>query len=134
MFEYVPQVGGSHYERGVNLENQHWDLMDRWDIEYLVATATKYITRWDFKGTPLLDLQKSVSYLEKQLKLHPMGCRRTISSEFVHLWFLDNDWRQGIPRQAEKRLLFELIHIDGSAIALRSSITHLNAMLLRENT
>jgi len=66
----IKQVGGEHYEYG-DPDNQHWDLMDRWDIEYLPATATKYIVRFDRKGTPKLDLEKSISYLEKQLQCHP---------------------------------------------------------------
>jgi hypothetical protein len=133
MSEYVKQVGGTHYERGVNLENQHWDLMDRFDIEYLVATSSKYIIRWDHKGFPLLDLGKSASYLTKQLLCHPnQGCRRTIPEEFVMLWFADNGLRSDVPREAEKRLLCELVHIDGSPLALRSAITHLNTMLDRE--
>lgn len=129
---YVQQVGGDHYEYGDKLLNQHWDLMDRWDIEYLLATASKYVVRWDRKGFPLLDIGKSVSYLTKQLECRPTGARRVIPSMAVHQWFMDNRIHQDTPRESEKRLLIELIHIDGSADALHSAVATLNLMFQRE--
>lgn len=131
---YVEQVGGKHYEYGDKIDNQHWDLMDRWDIEYLPATASKYVIRWDRKGTPLLDLGKSVSYLTKQLACHPnRGCRRVVPFLALHTWFDDNSLRMSEPREAEKRLLMELIHADGTVWALNQAIFHLNTMLEREH-
>lgn len=58
----VQQVGGDHYKA----DYQHWDLVavDN-DVDYLAATATKYIDRYRYKGTPILDLEKAVSYLRK---------------------------------------------------------------------
>jgi hypothetical protein len=107
--------------------------MDRWDIEYLVGTASKYVVRWDRKGTPLLDLGKSASYITKQLACHPhIGCRRFIPYHQMIIWFEDNGLALEVPVSAEKRLIMELIHVDGSPLALRSAISHLQAMLIRE--
>jgi len=113
---YVPQTGGSHYEFG-NVDNQHWDLMDRWDIEYLAATASKYVVRYDRKGTPKLDLEKSISYLTKQLACHPnKGCRRTIPIDDMILWYESN------PVLPRKQLILELIHCQGTPRALKRAI------------
>lgn len=59
----VAQVGGDHYKAGL----QHWDIIEFADIAYLEATATKYIVRFDRKGTPKQDLLKAISYLERLL-------------------------------------------------------------------
>lgn len=113
---YVKQVGGGHYEYGV-ATNQHWDLMDRWDIEYLPACASAYIVRYDRKGTPVQDLDKAISYIEKQLACHPnKGCRRTMPQEAMIGWYHSN------PISDRKKLLMELIHVDGSTAALRRAI------------
>jgi hypothetical protein len=72
---YVEQVGGKHYNAGD--ADQHWDVMERHDIDYLTATATKYLMRWRKKGTPRLDLGKAASYVEKAIKCRPgQGARR----------------------------------------------------------
>lgn len=131
--KYVAQVGGIHYEYGNNLSNQHWDLMDRWDIEYLAATGSKYVVRWDTKGSPVLDIGKSISYLQKQLLCRPQGCRRVIPYDAMISWFIDNGLRSQITREAEKRLLLELIHVEGSPSALRDAVKLLHDMLEREN-
>lgn len=131
--KYVAQVGGGHYEYGDNLLNQHWDLMDRWDIEYLLATASKYVVRWDRKDSPLLDLGKSISYLAKHQLCRPQGARRVIPYDGMLSWFLDNHLRAQITREAEKRLALELIHVDGSPSALQAAIKGLKVMLEREN-
>lgn len=57
----VKQVGGTHYKTS---GDQHWDLIDRYDIPYLEATASKYVVRWR-KKNGVEDLEKAVSYLEK---------------------------------------------------------------------
>lgn len=72
---FVEQVGGKHY--AAEGEAQHWDYMERYDIGYLEATATKYLMRWRKKGTPRLDLGKAASYVEKAIKCRPgQGARR----------------------------------------------------------
>lgn len=56
------QVGGSHYK--VATGRQHWDLVDDFNVGYLEAGATKYITRWRSKDG-LKDLRKAVHFLQK---------------------------------------------------------------------
>ena len=112
----IKQIGGSHYEYG-SVDNQHWDLMDRWDIEYLPATASKYVIRYDRKGTPRLDLEKSISYLEKQVACHPnKGCHRLIPTSVMGVWYQSNDV------STHKKIIFELIHCGGSVLELRSAV------------
>lgn len=58
------QVGGDHYRTdGV----QHWDLMADYDVPYLTATATKYISRWR-KKNGVQDLEKALHYVEKAIE------------------------------------------------------------------
>lgn len=84
---HVAQVGGKHYEAEV----QHWDLMEAHDIDYLTATATKYLTRWRKKGTPKLDLGKAASYIEKALKCRPgQGARRLIQQPLLDAFYAAN--------------------------------------------
>jgi hypothetical protein len=56
----VEQVGGTHYQAEV----QHWDVIEAYDVSYLEATATKYITRARKKGG-LQDWRKALTYLQK---------------------------------------------------------------------
>jgi len=56
------QVGGSHYQ--VVTGRQHWDLVDDFNVGYLEAGATKYITRWRGKDG-LKDLRKAGHFLQK---------------------------------------------------------------------
>lgn len=67
MNTYVEQVGGTHYAADL----QHWDVMGRYDVDYLSATATKYLMRWRKKGIPIEDLGKAKSYLKKRLAMFP---------------------------------------------------------------
>lgn len=84
---HVAQVGGKHYEAEV----QHWDLMEAHDIDYLTATATKYLTRWRKKGTPKLDLGKAASYIEKALKCRSgQGARRLIQQPHLDAFYAAN--------------------------------------------
>jgi len=72
---FVKQVGGDHYAAGG--EDQHWDYMERYDIDYLTGQATKYGMRWRKKGTARLDLGKAASYVEKAVLSRPgQGARR----------------------------------------------------------
>lgn len=54
------QVDGKHYQ----IEYQHWDFVIDTGIHYLLACATKYVTRWRDKN-PLKDLDKTLHYLLK---------------------------------------------------------------------
>lgn len=86
---HVAQVGGTHYEGGRS-GNQHWDLMEAWDVGYLEAQATRYIIRWDKKGKPVEDLQKAVSYLQKLL-LNRDEVRRRVPLQALFEFAKDND-------------------------------------------
>lgn len=68
------QVGGDHYKSAAG--QQHWDLVEDFDIAYLEANATKYLMRYDRKGSPLLDLGKAKSYLERLLESRTVARRR----------------------------------------------------------
>lgn len=54
------QIGGSHYRKAY----QHWDLVIDLKIHYLIANATKYVSRWRDKNG-VEDLRKSIHYLTK---------------------------------------------------------------------
>ncbi len=55
------QHGGDHYQSSV----QHWDVItDNYGPSYLIACATKYVTRWR-KKNGVQDLAKADHYLEK---------------------------------------------------------------------
>lgn len=66
---YIAQIGGTHYQAGV----QHWDMVAECELGYFEANATKYLSRFNKKGTPLQDLDKAVSYMEKALALYKIN-------------------------------------------------------------
>jgi hypothetical protein len=55
------QIGGAHYQKA---EYQHWDWVCDIELHYLLACATKYVTRWRDKNG-VQDLDKAIHYLEK---------------------------------------------------------------------
>ena len=58
------QVGGLHYKKQ---EYQHWDFVCDTNLRYLIACASKYVSRWRGKNG-LEDLRKSIHYLEKSIE------------------------------------------------------------------
>lgn len=70
-FANARQPGGDHY----SAEYQHWDFVEDHGLGYLEAAATKYVSRWNKKGTPLLDVEKALHYTEKLMELHKVGRR-----------------------------------------------------------
>ena len=56
------QVGGSHYKSAY----QHWDLVIKHNLHYLLGCASKYITRR--KSNRIEDLEKAVHYIEKAIE------------------------------------------------------------------
>ncbi len=60
------QVGGDHYKGS---GYQHWDMCADADLRHQESAASKYIARWDLKGKPIEDLEKSVHYVEKLIEL-----------------------------------------------------------------
>jgi hypothetical protein len=84
---FVEQVGGKHYQAEV----QHWDIVEQYDIGYLEATATKYLTRWRKRGQAEIDLGKASSYLQKMLACRPhQGSRRLAPVDVVQAFCLAN--------------------------------------------
>lgn len=77
-------MGGTHYRA----RYQHWDLVEDNDIDYLPATASKYIDRWRYKGKPLEDLQKARSYL---LKMNGRAVRRHADMEDLSRWLRERN-------------------------------------------
>lgn len=77
---YVAQVGGKHY-RVEGDAPQHWDVVEKYDIDYLTGQASKYLMRWRKKGTPKLDLGKSASFIEKALACRPGRGALRLASE-----------------------------------------------------
>lgn len=103
----VAQVGGDHYEA----EEQHWDLMEEFDISYLEATASKYVIRFDRKGKPREDLLKAKSYLERVI-VEGRAPRRYIPNDRIHRFLVAND------ASPIKVSLFRLIHSADGNLAL----------------
>ena len=61
----VKQIDGDHY--GDTDSFQHWDWVVSLRIQYLPATASKYICRWR-KKNGVVDLDKARSYLQKWME------------------------------------------------------------------
>lgn len=67
----VQQVGGTHYEQGYcpHCEGslKHWDIVEMFDLDYFIGSATKYLFRLGKKPgqDPLMELDKAISYLMK---------------------------------------------------------------------
>lgn len=57
------QIGGKHYQRGI----QHWDYVLSKNIPYLEAQVIKYVERWDHKNG-LQDLEKAGHFLQKLIE------------------------------------------------------------------
>jgi hypothetical protein len=55
------QIGGNHYN---NKPYQHWDWAIDTNQPYLIACATKYVSRWREKNG-VQDLRKAAHYLAK---------------------------------------------------------------------
>lgn len=79
MSTYVEQVGGTHYAGTV----QHWDLMEEYDVSYLEAQASRYLSRWRKKGG-LEDLEKALTFLRK---MDGRAVRRRVPREALWVWF-----------------------------------------------
>lgn len=73
------QVGGTHYQPdegmreraallGVEVQ-QHWDFVFTHGYNYLQGNASKYLDRYDKKGTPVQDLQKARQYIDKLIEI-----------------------------------------------------------------
>lgn len=112
----VAQVGGTHYEGDL----QHWDICEVYDIDGLVWNASKYIDRYDRKGTPRLDLEKALSYLEK---MGGRGARRTLPLPVFYQW---SDGRRHRP---EVRAVLLKILCDGAPACMEFAKTWVREQL-----
>lgn len=65
------QVAGNHYAG----EYQHWDMCADADLRHQESAASKYLARYDLKGHPIVDLEKSKHYVEKLRELVAQGRR-----------------------------------------------------------
>jgi hypothetical protein len=99
---HVEQVDGKHYDKG---EVQHWDLMDAYNVSYLEACATKYLMRWENKGG-LSDLRKSISYIEKRLKIVQVA-KEAPEKDWIHFESIATARRFTIPMLVLSRWLNE---------------------------
>ena len=54
------QIGGTHYR----IKYQHWDYVCDVRMPYVLACATKYVSRWRDKNG-VQDLRKAIHYLAK---------------------------------------------------------------------
>ena len=57
------QIGGNHYRKNY----QHWDFVVDSRLHYLIACATKYVSRWREKNG-IQDLQKAEHYISKAME------------------------------------------------------------------
>ena len=83
------QIGGNHYRSGI----QHWDLMDDYNVGYLEAAATKYVTRWRNKDG-VKDLQKALHFVKKLAEKRQDALQVEISERIPQ-----------VPRQAINKFL-----------------------------
>lgn len=74
------QIGGGHYKAsdtmqataealGYNKPPEHWDMVLMRGYNYLQGNASKYLDRYDKKGTPIQDLEKAKHYIEKMIEV-----------------------------------------------------------------
>jgi hypothetical protein len=121
---YVPQVGGAHYDG----EIQHWDVIEATDVAYLEATASKYIDRWRHKGTPAVDLQKAISYLEK---MNGRGVKRSADRQLLERWF---HCRRQHHQPSDRDCLALILHPHyGTSGHIETAIRILRGMLIEVN-
>lgn len=82
------QIGGDHYKAGGTAEAvaadlgynrpvEHWDFVVMRGYGYLQGNASKYLDRYDKKGTPIQDLEKAKHYIEKLIEVEKAKLART---------------------------------------------------------
>lgn len=60
------QVGGNHYKTG---GEEHWDRVNRLQLDYFQGQITKYVERWK-KKNGVEDLKKARHFLDKYIELN----------------------------------------------------------------
>jgi hypothetical protein len=101
--------------------------MEEYDVAYLEATATKYICRWDLKGTPALDLGKGVSYLQKMLR-NGRGTRRLVPDAAL------TEFCDIIQADMVKRALLRLVLVFGEEVSIHAAVVQMQRMVLTLGT
>jgi hypothetical protein len=82
------QFGGDHYRSDL----QHWDVVEQYGIGYLEGCGSKYVARWQKKGTPLLDLNKSLHFAEKTIELASWRSPRGhVPTDVIEKFVIAND-------------------------------------------
>lgn len=59
------QVGGDHYKTG---GEEHWDRVNRLQLDYFQGQITKYVERWK-KKNGVEDLRKARHFLDKYIEI-----------------------------------------------------------------
>lgn len=63
------QIGGTHYQEGVSKSGQeHWDMVEDFNLDYFQGVITKYLFRHRNKGG-VQDLKKAQHVLEKYIEI-----------------------------------------------------------------
>ena len=62
------QIGGSHYKNDGKGE-EHWDRVERLNLNYFQACATKYIERCYLKDNTVQDLHKAAHFIQKLIEI-----------------------------------------------------------------
>lgn len=44
------------------------DFIDSWGLNFNLGNVIKYVTRSDYKGNKIEDLQKAIYYIEREIK------------------------------------------------------------------
>lgn len=44
------------------------DFIDSWNLNFNLGNVIKYVTRCNYKGNKIEDLQKAIFYLEREIK------------------------------------------------------------------
>lgn len=57
----------SHYNQG---RIEPWDAIEDWGLDYHLGAAVKYIARHKHKGTPLKDLAKAITEIERYIQVY----------------------------------------------------------------
>lgn len=81
------QIGGDHYKSeglmqeravdlGYNKPIEHWDLVVIRGYNYLQGNASKYLDRYEKKGTPVQDLKKARHYIDKLIEIEEAKAAR----------------------------------------------------------
>lgn len=128
------QPGGAHYGPGTG-SFQHWDFIHESKLDWCGANATKYIARWWKKGTPVLDLQKVIHYLQKRneqgilarLGIEPLPYNVGIAMEALQRWISAGagvpEYEQGIITQIILGNNDQAIHLTQKLLDNETSFT-----------